>query len=215
MEAGLEHVCRPQNSRAASEAIYEYCVALPQARVVVTVPVILGEETPPPAQATEDIPITTADNPIDTKMDNPVNALRARCFRLDKGNEPRYGGFQTAQAYTIQPDHPPLHTPRNSPSHNACKGPTYYSPGPNFQQYPEQQIGPCIYCDELLHICMFCPDVHNDQDNGIVHHHEWERLPLGPNRRNEGEIYGYHPERRFLAMWDYDREVALHAQQGR
>jgi hypothetical protein len=173
-------------------------VPLPHMPVVANLPAIPNEETPAPAQAMEEIPIAKAENTIDTKMDNMMKAFEAWNFHLRKANEPRYGGYQTARAYAIQADHPPLHTPMNFPPPNAPTGPTYYQPGPNYQQYPRQGLGPCIYCDELGHIGMFCPNVRTDQDKGIVHLNDHGRLILGPRGGNGGEISGYQPERRFL-----------------
>jgi len=176
--------------------------------VVINLPAIPSEETPAPAQVTEEIPIAKADNTIDTKMDNMMKAFEAWTFQMSKANEPGYGGYQTARAYAIQADHPPPHTPMNFPPLNVPMG-------PNYQQHPRQELGPCIYCDELGHIRTFCPDVRTDQEKGIVHLNERGRLTLGPRGGNGGEISGYRPERRFLSMREYAREVARQEQHGR
>jgi len=55
---------------------------------------------------------------------------------------------------------------------------------------------------------MFYPDVRTDQEQGIVHLNEHRRLTLEPRGGNGGEISGYQPERRFLSMRVYAREVA-------
>jgi hypothetical protein len=101
-------------------------VPLPQMPVLVNHPAIPNEETPAPAQATEESPIAKAENTIDTKMDNMMKAFEAWTFQLSKANEPRYGGYQTARAYAIETDHPPPHTPMNFPPPNAPTGPAYY-----------------------------------------------------------------------------------------
>jgi len=111
-------------------------VPLPQMAAVVNLPAIPSKETPAPAQAMEEIPITKADNTIDTKMHNMMKAFEAWTLRLSKANEPRYGGYQTARAYTIQADHPPRPTPINFPPLEARMGPAHYPLGPNSQQYP-------------------------------------------------------------------------------
>jgi hypothetical protein len=46
--------------------------------VVVNLPAIPQEETPAPAQATEEIPIAKDENTIDRKMDNMMKAFEAR-----------------------------------------------------------------------------------------------------------------------------------------
>jgi len=61
---------------------------------------------------------------------------------------------------------------------------------------------------------MFCPDVHTNWETGIVHLNDRERLTIGPRGGNGGEISGYRPERRFVSMQQYAREVARQGQQG-
>ena len=119
-------------------------VPLPEMPVVVNLPAIPNEETPVPVQATQEITIAKAENTINTTMDNMMKAFEPWTFQLSKANEPRYGGYQTARAYAIQANHPPQHTPMNFPPPNAPTGPTYYRPGPNYQQYPKQGLGPSI-----------------------------------------------------------------------
>jgi len=75
-------------------------VRLPQMPVVVNLPAILSEESPPQAQAMEEIPITKAENTIDTKMDNSMKAFEAWTLHMSKANEPRYGGYRIPRAYT-------------------------------------------------------------------------------------------------------------------
>jgi hypothetical protein len=58
--------------------------------VVINLPAITSEETPAPAQATEEIPIAKADNTIDMKMDNMIKTFEAWTFQMSKVNEYRY-----------------------------------------------------------------------------------------------------------------------------
>jgi len=145
-------------------------------------------------------------------MDNIMKATEALPFQLSKANKPRYGSYQTTSAYAIQANHPTPHTPRNIPPPNAPSGPAYNQPGPNYQQYPRQGLGPCIYCDELGHIRTFCPNVHTDREQGIVYLNYRGRLILGPRGKNGGEISGYWLERRFLSMQEYARKVTWQGQ---
>jgi len=73
-------------------------VPLPQMPVVVNLPAIPNEESQAPAPATEEIPITKAENTINTKMDNMMMAFEAWTFQQRNANEPRYRGYQTASA---------------------------------------------------------------------------------------------------------------------
>jgi len=57
--------------------------------------------------------------------------------------------------------------------------------------------------------------VRTDQEQGIVHLNRHERLTIEPGGGDGGEIYGYQPERRFLSMREYAREVARQEQKGR
>jgi hypothetical protein len=66
---------------------------------------IPNKDTPEPAQATEEIPITWSENTIDPKMDNMMGAFEAWTVHLSNANQPRNGGYQTAMAYAIQHDH--------------------------------------------------------------------------------------------------------------
>jgi hypothetical protein len=86
--------------------------------------------------------------------------------------------------------------PRNAPT------------GSNYQQYPWQELGPSLYCDELEHIHTFCSDVRTDQENRIVRLNEPGGLTLGPGGGTGGEISRYRPERRFLSVREYSQEVA-------
>jgi len=52
-------------------------VLLPHMPVVANLPAIPNEETLAPAQATEEIPITEANNTINTKMDNMMKPIEA------------------------------------------------------------------------------------------------------------------------------------------
>lgn len=70
-------------------------------------------------------------------------------------------------------------------------GPTYYQPGPNYVQYPWEGLGPGIYCDELGHKLTFCPDVHIDQNKGIVHLNDCGRLTIGLREGIGGEVSEY------------------------
>jgi hypothetical protein len=83
-------------------------------------------ETLAQAPATEEIPIAEARNTIDRPMDILMKAFQAWTFQLRKANMPRYPGYQTAMAYAIQADHPPLQTPMDSPPPNVCTGLVQY-----------------------------------------------------------------------------------------
>jgi len=137
-------------------------VPLPQMPVVVNLPAIPNEETPAPVQATEDILSAKAENMIDTKMDNMMKVFEGWTCQLRKANEARYGCYHPARVYAIRADHPPTHTHMDFPPPNAHTGAAYYQPGANYQQYPQQESGPCINSDELGHICIFCLDVRTD-----------------------------------------------------
>jgi hypothetical protein len=89
---------------------------------------IANEETPAPLQAMEEVPITEAENPINIEMDNMIRAFEAFTFQLSNANQPRNGSSQTASVYAMQLDHPPPHTPMNSPSRNSPTGLAYNSP---------------------------------------------------------------------------------------
>jgi len=106
-------------------------VPLPQMPAVVNLPPIPNKETLAPAQVTEAIPIATADDTIDTKMDNMIKVFDAWTSQMSKEIEPGYGGYHTARAHTIQADQPPPHTAMNSPPPNAPMG-------SNSQQHPQQ-----------------------------------------------------------------------------
>jgi len=147
----------------------------------------------------EEIPIATADSTMDTKMGNMMKAIEAWTFQMSKANERVCGGYQTARAYTIQADHWSLHT----------------LTGPNYQPHQRQELGHSIYCNEQGHICTICPNVPTDQDDGIVHCNDRGRITRGLKWENGGEISGYRPERRFLSMQEYAREVARQGQQER
>jgi len=105
----------------------------PQLPVVVNLPAIPTEETPAPVQVTEEIAIIKAENAINMKIDNMMNAFGAWTLQLSKANERRYGGYQTAREYTIQANHPFTHVPMNFPAPNAPIGLVYYRLGSNSQ----------------------------------------------------------------------------------
>jgi len=169
-------------------------LCLPQMPVMVDHQVIPNKENLAPTQVLDEIPIRIAENIINTKMDNMMKAFEARTFQLSKANELRYRGYQTARAYTVDADHPPPHTPMNFSPASAPMGPTYYRQGSNYQQYPWQGLGPCIYCDELGQICMICPNVHTNKEEGIVNLNDCGKWTLGSKREHGGEISGYQPE---------------------
>jgi len=56
--------------------------------VVVNLPAIPNEETPAQAQATEELPVTKAENPIVTRMDNMMKAVEAWTFQPIKQLSP-------------------------------------------------------------------------------------------------------------------------------
>ena len=188
-------------------------VRLTQMPVVANLPATPNEETAAPAQAMEEICIPKAENTIDTEMEDMMKPFEARTSQLSNAIESRSGGYQTARVYAIQADHLPPRTPMNFPPANAPMGPAYSRLGPNYQQLPRQGFGPCIYCDELGHIRLFCPNVRTDQEKGIVYLNDRGRLTLGQRGGNGGEISGYRPERRFFSMWEYAWEVARQGQQ--
>ena len=135
---------------------------------------------------------------IDTKMDNMMKAFEAWTVQLTKATYPRpqYTRYQMARAHANQADNPPMHPLQSHELQmNAPSGPGYYRPTmPNYQQYPRQGLGPCIYCDDLGHIRTFCPDVRTHQEQGITHLNACGRLTLGPCGGRGGEISGYQPE---------------------
>jgi len=108
-------------------------VPLQQIPVVGNLPAMPGKETPAPAQAMENIPITKAEHTIVTKMATIMKSFEAWTVPLWDANEPRYGGYQTPRVYTIQADHLPLNTSLNFATPNAPTGPAYYWPGPKYQ----------------------------------------------------------------------------------
>jgi len=189
-------------------------VVPPQMPVVVNLLAISSEETTAPVQTMEKIPIATSENKINTKMDNTMKAFQCWTIQSSKANDPRYAGYQSARPYAIQADYPPLLTPMTFPPTYPPMGPAYNRLGPNYLHYPHQGLAHCIDCDERGHICPFCPNVHIDQEQGVVHLHEHWRLPWGPRRQNGGEISGCWHERRFLSMREYSLEVARQGQQG-
>jgi len=97
---------------------------------------------------------------------------------------------------------------------NAPMGSTSYQQGPNYQQYPQQKLDPCIKCDKLEHIATFCPDVCTNKEQGIVHHNVCGRQTLGQRGGNKGEICGHRPERWYLSMGEYVWQGARQGQQG-
>jgi hypothetical protein len=88
-------------------------------------PAIPSEETPALVQVTEGFPIAKAENAINMKMDNVINTFGAWTLQLSKANERRYGGYQTARAYTIQANHPSSHAPMNIAALNTRIGLAY------------------------------------------------------------------------------------------
>lgn len=99
-------------------------VLLLQMPVLVNLPAIPNKETPARAYATEDIPSTNAEHTIDTKIDNVMKAFEAWTFHQSNVNKPNYRGYQTACAYAIPADTPPLHTPINLSPPSAPMGHT-------------------------------------------------------------------------------------------
>jgi len=182
--------------------------------VVEKLPAIPNEETPAPAQASEEMPIAKADHTIEKKIQNMMMAFMAWTFQLHKANEPRYGCYQPARAYAFQAYHQPLHTPMIIPPLNAPTGHTYSRQGPNYQQYPPQGFGPSIYCDELGHSRTFCPNMRTDQQKGIVHFNNRARTTLAPTGGNGGEISGYRLVKWFFEIREYTREAARQGQHG-
>jgi len=166
-------------------------VLLPQMAVVLNLRAIPSEEALAPVQAMEEIPITKAEYTIDTKIASMMKAFEAWTIQLSTLNEPTYGGYQTASMYAIEADHPPPHTPMHLAPQNAPTGPPYYRLGPNYQQYAQHGLGPCIYCAELGHIRTFCLHVRTNQGTGIVHLTDCGRLTLGPRGGYGDEISHY------------------------
>jgi len=152
----------PRMAPAVSPYSIPAAVPLPLMPVVVNLPAISCAETLAPAQAREEIPIAKAKNTIDTKMDNMIKAIKALAFLLSKANDPRYGCYQTASAYTIQADHSPPHKVMNFTPLNVARGPTYYLPGHNYQLYSCEWLQFCIKCDKLEYILTLFPDVRTD-----------------------------------------------------
>jgi len=170
-------------------------VPLPQMPAVIIVPAIPRTVTPAPAAATKEIPVAKANNTIDMKIEIMMRACEAWTFQMSKVNAPAQGGYQTGRVYDIQADNPPLLTPT----------------GPDYQQHPWQELGPCTYSDKLGNIHTFCPDVHTNQRMGSVHLNEHRRPTSGASGGNGGEISVYLPERSMLSMREY---VQLGARQG-
>jgi len=168
-----------------------------QMAVVGNLPAIPTEASFVPAQATEEIPIPKAESTIHTKMNNMMKFFKSWTFEMSKLNKPGYGGNQTARAYAIKADDPSPLTPK----------------GRNYQPHRWREVRLCIYCDELGHICTFCPDVRTDQHSDIVHGNECRRLTSGRRGRNRGKISRYQEERRFLLIQKYMQEVAQQEQQ--
>jgi len=67
-------------------------VPLPQMPVVINLLAIISEQSPAPAQGTEEIPIANTDNTIDTKTDNTMKSFDAWTFQMSKANGYRYVG---------------------------------------------------------------------------------------------------------------------------
>jgi len=82
-------------------------VPLPQMPVAIYLMAIPSEETPAPVHATEEIPITEADNTINRTMDTMMKVFEAWIFQMSKANEPGYRGYRIARAYAIEADLPP------------------------------------------------------------------------------------------------------------
>jgi len=59
-------------------------------------------------------------------MDNMMIALEAWTIPVSKANKARCGGCQTARAYAIYTDNPPLYTPMNFSLLIAPMCPTYF-----------------------------------------------------------------------------------------
>jgi hypothetical protein len=70
--------------------------------VGVNLQAITNEDSPVPAQVSEELSTAIAETAIDTKMTNMMKAFCVSTFKLSKANEPRSGGNQTARAYAIQ-----------------------------------------------------------------------------------------------------------------
>jgi len=87
--------------------------------------------------------------------------------------------------------------------------------GPNCQPHPRNELEACIYCDELVRIGAFCPDVGTDQDDGLVTLNEGGRQTIGQVDGTGGEISRYQLERKVLPMPEYVLRVAWQGQQGR
>lgn len=130
--------------------------------VMVNLPAVSNEENLAPVQAPEHININKVINTLNTKMPKLTKPFDCWNLELSKLNEPRSRGYRNARVYTIQTDHPPAHTPMHHPPLNSLTG-------LNHQQHTQQELGPCISCDQLGHICTFSPNVHTDQEQGIVH----------------------------------------------
>jgi hypothetical protein len=75
---------------------------LPQVSEVVNLLVISNEEASAQAQAPEGIPITKAENTINTKMDNMIKALEAWTFQVSKVNELRYSSKMYFSHWELQ-----------------------------------------------------------------------------------------------------------------
>jgi hypothetical protein len=190
-------------------------VPLPQMPVVVKLQTISHEETAAPVQPTKKITIAKAETTIDPMMDNMMKVFQSWTFQLSKVNEPRCRGYQTARVYAIQADHPPRHTPIHFLPPNPPTGHAFYQSGTHYQQYLWPGVGPYIYFDKVVHIRRFCPDVHTDQEKGIVQLNDRRSLNIESRGGNGGEISGYRPQRKYLTLQEYGREVAMQGQQRR
>jgi len=178
----------------------------PQMTVVRNLPAIPSKGTLAPAQAIDGIHIAKGNNTIDTTMDNVMKAFKAWTFQKSKVNEPEYGGYHTATAYPIEAQRPPQQIPMHVPTPHV---PT----GPNYHHHPWQELGPCIYWDELEHIRTFCPHARTDHDQGIIHYNQYGILTSGPRGGNGGEISGYQPEKKSLSIREYAWDIACQRQQ--
>ena len=107
----------------------------------------LSYKMPSPAQTVEIIPIAYIQHKMDNKLVNILKVCEASTYLVSKANQPRYGGYQTAMAYSIHAHHPPLQTQMYFLHSNAPTGPCNEWLGPNYQQYSRQRIGPRIYSD--------------------------------------------------------------------
>jgi hypothetical protein len=143
MDAAVGHLliwvsATPHMAPAVSAYSISAGVVLPQMPVVVNLQEINTAETQSPAQAREEIPITKAENSIVTKMESMIQAFKAWDFLLRTANDTRFGCYQTARADAIRADPSPLHKGINFTALTEPRGPAYYLPGHNYQQYPHK-----------------------------------------------------------------------------